>query len=217
MSIAPKPARQLICLVPHPRQGPTLAVLRRADGSTELLPAAQLGPDDQPASHWADDAETTRQIITELLLSVRHISTIRFLALPVFFAAFGALADAYLKAGGTGYADRALIPWLGAGLALGFAVFETVLSRNLIVWWRSIAELAADSAWGQLNSHRSNAALWPVRLTLYAPYPCALAYWLHKALACLGTAALPLALLLALLASGLSALVWWRAHPPGKP
>lgn len=174
---------ELVCHISDEKTPIGQVVLRGEDGRTQLFPATDLVGDGKLPRLLVCNApnagNTLAEAIRETLQIIRNTSNIRFLALPVFFTSFGVLAKIYLSPDDK-LQDKQLIPALGLGMAFAFLAFETVLSRNLIAWWKAIAAGAAETAWTMTHAHRNEVALWSARLVLFSPYPVALAYWAAK-------------------------------------
>jgi hypothetical protein len=197
--------------------GRRLVVLRGEDGAQIALDAQALPPHSNApftiavsGTGGAEDIEALK----ETLQGIRHTSTIRFVAMPVFFAALGALVGAQIEHGTFRPHGLHVVALAGLMLSLFFCVFDIVLSRNLIRMWGAAKKLAARPPWeavfAQRGRHdRRDVALWAVRITLFLPYAAGAAYWAWL-LACGAPIAafagglLPLMLALA---------IWWRAHP----
>jgi len=125
---------------------------------------------------------TAGDAIKETLVSIRAHSTIRFVALPFFLGAFALLANGFYASDSL---PRLIIVIAAVGLSLFAIVFETVLSRNLVVWYAAIgAELkGTNSPWWMVGAHRNKRSLRAVRWVLFLPYPSALAFWVYQLLA----------------------------------
>lgn len=126
----------------------------------------------QPAPAPGDEA------IKETLALIRAHSTIRFVMLPFILGALAVLAHAF-------YLEPRMPRSLMAAVALsvsGFAcVFEAVLSRNLIRWWRALREMPGfEVRWRPVLAHRNGHALWWARWALFLPYAVSLVFWFDQ-------------------------------------
>jgi hypothetical protein len=118
--------------------------------------------------------------IKETLASTRTHSTIRFVALPFFLAAFGLLAKELSDS--VSKVPLMLIALVGIVLSVVSCSLEVVLSRNLIAWYTALDRLKERAPhWGIVSVHReSRAAVQWVRWALFAPYPLSLWFWLYQ-------------------------------------
>lgn len=167
----------------HGMLGPWLATCRRAsEGSlmsqaiespfaaTSIAPQASVSPE----PHLVDEP------IKQTLATIRCYNILRFIALPFFFIACSLLVRAFYDYTAI---PRSLVVQVGIALSLIVGIFETVLSRNLIVLWKSLDRLFVDAPhWKVTRAHRHNATLWTMRWALFAPYPVALVFWLDQLL-----------------------------------
>jgi hypothetical protein len=138
-------------------------------------------PEDDFLAHYQAEpggaAPNTAEVVKETLANIRAHSTIRFVALPFMLGALAVLVNALAHSPSL---KREVIL---AGLLLFAcgAVFEIVLSRNLIVWWQALGTTVRGAAgWAPVGAHRAGGALWAARVALFVPYPAALAYWVYQ-------------------------------------
>lgn len=116
--------------------------------------------------------------IQETLALIRAHSTIRFVMLPFILGALAVLAHAFYSAPGI---PRHLTAAVALAVAAFACVFETVLSRNLITWWRALRRAPGfDARWEPVVAHRNDQALWSARWALFLPYAVALAFWFDQ-------------------------------------
>ena len=176
---------EYICHVPDANATAASVVLKGADGKTKIVPATDVGDDAKPyALVVGKAADPSSDSLKETLAGCRQVSGLRFLALPVFVTASAALAKEYLSnsvlAPDKQMPDWNLIPVVGLTLGVVFICFETVLSFNLISWWRALESRTAQTHWKTVTAHRNRWLLWCARLALFSPYPLAAAYWSQK-------------------------------------
>jgi hypothetical protein len=133
---------------------------------------------------------------------MRQISTIRFVAFPVFLTAFGVLAQTHLK---ETWIDKTVVAAAGLGLATVAIIFEMIFSRNLICWWRVIEKHIVAAPWDALVAHRTSWTLWLARAALFLPYAAFAAYWVYQLS---GYASLAVAVAAA--AALIAVWVWWN-------
>jgi hypothetical protein len=146
-------------------------------------------PEDQSGDQQATVAFSPRpdehrqgQVIRETLLLARQMSTVRFAAVPVFFAATGAIAKFYVSEANAISAptDERILPLVGLFTAILFLVVETVISYNLICFYTEIKDRDRDGYWSPVYAHRTNGSiLWAARIALLSPYPLTAAYWIY--------------------------------------
>jgi hypothetical protein len=160
-------------------------------------------------------------VVKETLNSIRQTSTLRFAALAVFVAAFGALAAGLLNTAHvtTPPAPGSLVlpppfdwfHWIaGAGLILATigSVFEFVLSRNLNCWWQALKERDTKGEWSIIFAHRNGFALWIARIALFLPYPSMFAFWIYLLTKDIAVATVPPAVLFVAVI-----VLWFFARP----
>lgn len=199
-------------------QGTMQVLLRRADGTQGVFEQQALPP--HSGARFSVAAESASGVsaaevdaLKETLLGVRHTSAIRFVALPIFVAASGALGNTLLEGDSYRMHGFDVIALSGLFLSIVFCVFDIVLSRNLIRMWEAVKRLAHSAPWKAVfaqreQNDRGNVMLWLVRYTLFLPYALGTGFWSLRVWAdtpWAGGAALLLSLLF-------SAVVWWRAH-----
>jgi hypothetical protein len=134
------------------------------------------------------DAEA-REVVKELLQSVRAVSGLRFTAMTVFLTAIGGVSYGFyvLKPDD----DRWQIALAGAAISIFFAVFEIALSNNLIRYWQAIEILSRDdSHWKRLTHHRVDTGVLALIRAAFLLMPAlAAAWWVNAGLAEAGCAA----------------------------
>jgi len=174
---------EYVCHVPDTASATGQVVLRGSDGRTKVVPAADVGDESKAYSLVAGrPADATGEAMKEILGNCRHVGTLRFVALPVFLAGTAALAREYLAPASPAapFSGQLLLAQAGLVLSLVLLVFETVLSFNLIGWWRAFKARAQGTPWQGLLAHRNGVLLWLARLALFLPYPLSAAFWAQR-------------------------------------
>jgi len=158
-----------------------VSILRAPDGALEIVLSASLVPPNyEISSQRAPDP--INDAIKETLSNIHQHSILRFAAVPIFVAAFGALAKfCFAPEDSPAEWVQLLTKWLGLAVALWFGIIEIFLSRNLIRWWKGIVAAVtklADTPWSLVFEHRdSDNSLTFVRFMLLLPYSIATGFW----------------------------------------
>lgn len=164
--------------------GQVLVVLRNATGDQTAVPKSLLPPE-KAATYLVENSGAdinASEARKETLQGIRHTSAIRFVAMPVYFAVSGALANAWIEDKRQPLGEWDLISIAGLLVALVFVVFDIVLSRNLIRLWRAVQLQSMTDPWKMVWAHRGDPNnfdpfLWTVRFFLFLPYAAGVAYW----------------------------------------
>lgn len=199
-------AWEFVCVATdHDDPGKSRVVLRDRSGKDVCVPFEAFQRDYKLLEGKSSPAN---EAVKEMLSSIRQISTTRFVALPVFLGGAAGLAKASRQ---SPWSEEAFVEWFGLGLSLVGVIFEIVLSRNLICWWKALASEVRTPPWTMIFAHRSDFALWPVRLALFAPYVATVWYWSQRLFTGSGQ------WLPAAVAVAASVWVWVKATPARNP
>lgn len=120
--------------------------------------------------------------LTELLISIRHYSTLRFAILTVYFAVSGGLLVKFFDCDFSRHYPELL--WLfqfaGGTVTITFFIYEIVLDDNLRRLWKSIAAIVRKKE-DVLLSHRQSWKNFLVPVATYGIFIGALVFWLCAA------------------------------------
>jgi hypothetical protein len=164
--------------------GKALVVLRNAAGDQRAVLKTSLPPE-KDSEYLVENSGadiSASEAMKETLQVIRHTSAIRFVAMPVYFATSGALANAWIEYKRQPLGNWDLIAIAGLLIAVVFVVFDIVLSRNLIRLWRAVQAQSKAAPWNMVWAHRGDSGkvdpfLWTVRFFLFLPYAGGVAYW----------------------------------------
>jgi hypothetical protein len=195
-----------------------VVILQQSAGlPLRVVSAAELG--DARQYTRADLVSPTPEAVKETLTNIRQQSALRFAAIPVFVAIFGALAAAHYYKPATGAElqeqGKILLPVLGLATAFWFSVVEMFLSRNLIRWWKSLETL--PSGWDTIVAHRKDDYLVDLlRLVLFLPYASAMSFWLWKT-DLFGSKSLVIGLAWGVVVTGAASWLWYSSRGRNLP
>lgn len=120
--------------------------------------------------------------LTELLISIRHYSALRFAILTVYFAVSGRVLIKFFDCDFSQHYPE--LRWLfqvgGGAVTVVFFIYEIVLDDNLRRLWKSVAA-AVSKKDDVLLSHRQSWKNFLVPVATYGIFIGTLIFWLYVA------------------------------------
>lgn len=116
-------------------------------------------------------------VVKEMLISARQMSTTRFGMLPVFGFFMGYLWNAHSVLQGDAK-QYSIVPVVGLLVAFTCAMVEIILSFNMARFYHAISVIDDCGEFkNTIMAHRSRPVIWIARIVFLVPYVCAACLW----------------------------------------